>query len=163
MASSRKIRTAPGTRLVRTSPPLVCGSGCGILAHVKDGVLVKVEPGDFPGNSHICARGLSYPKMVYHPDRLKYPMKRVGARGEGKWERITWDEALDTIVANLKEIGEKYGPASRAWVVGGGALGSLTAASIIGIAGACGGTFILPLGIGDSAGPSGDRVSYGTL
>jgi len=141
----------------------VCGPGCGIIAHVKDGVLVKTEPGDFPGNRHICARGLAYPKWVYHPDRLKYPLKRAGQRGEGKWERISWDEALDLIARKLNEIGAAHSPASRAWVVGGGALGSLTAAAIMGFAGACGGTFILPLGIGDSAGPSGDRVSYGTL
>lgn len=159
----RGIRAAPGTKLVRTAPPFVCGPGCGIIAHVKDGVLVKTEPSDFPGNRHICARGLAYPKWVYHPERLKYPLRRAGARGEGKWERISWEEALDTIIARLQEIGERHGPASRAWVVGGGALGSLTAAAIMGMAGACGGTFILPLGIGDSAGPSGDKVSYGTL
>lgn len=163
MAQERRIRAAPGTKLVRTAPPFVCGPGCGIIAHVKDGVLVKTEPSDFPGNRHVCARGLAYPKWVYHPERLKYPLRRTGARGEGKWERISWEEALDTIIARLKEIGERHGPASRAWVVGGGALGSLTAAAIMGMAGACGGTFILPLGIGDSAGPSGDKVSYGTL
>lgn len=163
MAPASRVRAAPGTRLVRTAPPFVCGPGCGIIAHVKDGVLVKTEPSDFPGNRHICARGLAYPRWVYHPERLKYPLKRTGERGEGKWDRISWDEALDTIAGKLDEIGKKHGPASRAWVVGGGALGSLTAAAIMGIAGACGGTFILPLGIGDSAGPSGDRVSYGTL
>lgn len=163
MALTRRIRAAPGTKLVRTAPPFVCGPGCGIIAHVKDGVLVKTEPSDFPGNRHICARGLAYPRWVYHPERLKYPLRRAGARGEGKWERCSWDEALDTIIDRLSEIGERHGPASRAWVVGGGALGSLTAAAIMGMAGACSGTFILPLGIGDSAGPSGDRVSYGTL
>ncbi|VFS43855.1 anaerobic dimethyl sulfoxide reductase subunit A [Enterobacter cancerogenus] len=60
-----------------------------------------------------CVRGRSYRKFVYHPDRLKYPMKRVGKRGEGKFERISWDEATTLIANNLKTITEKYGVASR--------------------------------------------------
>ena len=50
--------------------------------------------------------------MVYHPDRLKHPLKRVGDRGEGKWQRIAWDEAFDTIARKLLEVKEKYGPES---------------------------------------------------
>lgn len=49
-----------------------------------------------------CVRGRGYRKFVYHPDRLKYPMKRVGKRGEGKFERISWDEATTLIADNLK-------------------------------------------------------------
>ncbi|MCD6300339.1 MAG: molybdopterin-dependent oxidoreductase [Dehalococcoidales bacterium] len=57
-----------------------------------------------------CIKGATIPDVMYHPDRLLYPFKRVGKRGEGKWERISWDEALDTIAGKLKEIKEKYGP-----------------------------------------------------
>jgi anaerobic selenocysteine-containing dehydrogenase/thioredoxin reductase len=57
-----------------------------------------------------CIKGATIPDVMYHPDRLLYPQKRVGERGEGKWERISWDEALDTIAGKLKEIKEKYGP-----------------------------------------------------
>lgn len=60
-----------------------------------------------------CVRGRGYRKFVYHPDRLKYPMKRVGKRGEGKFERISWDEATTLIADNLKRITQQYGPASR--------------------------------------------------
>lgn len=162
MSFARPVKQETGEKVVRTASPLTCGPGCGILAHVKDGILVKVEPGDFPDTSHICARGMSYVKLVYHPNRLKYPMKRLGHRGEGKWQRISWEEALDTIAVRLKEIGDKYGSNSLAWMIGGGVLGTLTTSAIMGFAGACQGTFILPLGIGDSAGPCGDRVSYGT-
>ena len=49
-----------------------------------------------------CVRGRAYRKFVYHPDRLKYPMKRTGKRGEGKFERITWDEATTLIANQLK-------------------------------------------------------------
>lgn len=90
----------------------MCHGGCGILAYVSDGRLVKVEGDEgFPINKGaMCPMGLSATKLVYHPDRLKYPMKRVGKRGEGKWERISWDEALDTVVAKIKEIRQKDGP-----------------------------------------------------
>jgi anaerobic selenocysteine-containing dehydrogenase/NADPH-dependent glutamate synthase beta subunit-like oxidoreductase len=58
----------------------------------------------------VCVKGATIPDVMYHPDRLKYPLKRTGARGEGKWQRITWDEALNTIANKLKEIKDKYGP-----------------------------------------------------
>jgi anaerobic selenocysteine-containing dehydrogenase len=54
-------------------------------------------------------RCLALPEVVNHPDRLKYPMKRAGARGENKWERITWDEALDMVCSKASEFMEKYG------------------------------------------------------
>jgi len=57
-----------------------------------------------------CIKGATIPDIMYHPDRLLYPLKRVGQRGEGKWERISWDEALDNIAGSLKEIRERYGP-----------------------------------------------------
>lgn len=58
----------------------------------------------------VCIKGATIPDVMYHPDRLLYPLKRGGARGEGKWQRISWDEALNTIACNLKNIKEKYGP-----------------------------------------------------
>ncbi len=57
-----------------------------------------------------CIKGVTIPDVMYHPNRLLYPLKRAGERGEGKWERISWDEALNTIAGKLKEIKEKYGP-----------------------------------------------------
>jgi anaerobic selenocysteine-containing dehydrogenase len=98
--------------IARTGPG--CHEGCGVLLYVKDGKLVKVE-GDpeFPlSQGRLCPRCLALIEVVYHPDRLKYPLKRVGERGEGKWERISWDEALETITERFKEIREKYGPES---------------------------------------------------
>lgn len=94
-------RSAPG-----------CHNSCGVLLYVKDGKLVKVE-GDKenPYNQgRLCSRCLALTDVVYHKDRLQYPMKRVGKRGENKWARITWDEAYDTIYEKMNEIREKYGP-----------------------------------------------------
>jgi len=160
MSFGRPVKVEPGEKVVRTCMPLVCGPGCGLLAHVKDGVLVKVEPGDFPGTGHVCARCLSAVKMVYHPDRLKYPMKRQGARGEGKWQRISWDEALDTIVQRFREISDRHGSSSVAWTMDFMAL--MTTDAIMGFIGACQGTFLLPWGYGDSGGVCNDTVCFGS-
>lgn len=94
-----------------------CHDMCGLLVHVKGGRVIKLEgDSDHPQNEGaMCPRGLSYIQLVYHPDRIKYPMKRVGKRGEGKWERISWDEALDTIAAKIKQAKEEYGPESIAF------------------------------------------------
>jgi anaerobic selenocysteine-containing dehydrogenase/thioredoxin reductase len=58
----------------------------------------------------VCIKGATIPDVMYHPDRLLHPLKRLGARGEGRWQRISWDEAFNTIAARLKEIKENYGP-----------------------------------------------------
>lgn len=98
--------------IARTGPG--CHNGCGVLLYVKDGKLEKVEGDpDFPFNQgRLCPRCLVLPQVVYHPDRLKYPLKRVGRRGEGNWERITWEEAYETIVQTFSEIKKKHGPES---------------------------------------------------
>ena len=96
-----------------------CGGKCVIKAHVRDGVIVRVSTDTNKGDDltspplRACVRGRSYRSMLYHPDRLKYPMKRVGKRGEGKFERISWEEAVETIASEMKRIGDKYGPESR--------------------------------------------------
>ena len=89
-----------------------CHEGCGVLLYTQDGVLKKVEgdPEDPFSRGRLCPRCLAFPQVEYHPDRIKYPMKRVGARGEKKWERISWDEALDTCEREMRRIAEQYGP-----------------------------------------------------
>ena len=92
-----------------------CGSRCALRLHVKDDEVYWVETDntgeDIYGNHQVraCLRGRSIRRRINHPDRLNYPMKRVGKRGEGKFERISWDEALDTITKSLKEVVAKYG------------------------------------------------------
>ena len=86
------------TRTYHYSPP-GCHTSCGILLYVKDGKVERVEgdPLDPCTNGKLCIKCLTLDESVNHPDRLKYPMKRAGERGENKWERITWDEAYDEI------------------------------------------------------------------
>jgi anaerobic selenocysteine-containing dehydrogenase len=90
----------------------MCYSGCGVLAHVRHGEVIKIE-GDreHPVNKgQLCVKGLAGIELLYHPARLNYPLKRAGNRGEGRWQRITWDEALDTIAERLNAIVKEQGP-----------------------------------------------------
>jgi anaerobic dimethyl sulfoxide reductase subunit A len=90
-----------------------CGGRCVIKVHVKDGVAIRVttDDGEEP-QLRACARGRAYRKRVYDPNRLKYPMKRKGKRGEEKFKRISWDEALDTVARELLRVKESYGPSA---------------------------------------------------
>jgi anaerobic selenocysteine-containing dehydrogenase len=101
-----------------------CGShgGCGAEIYVKDGKVICVE-GD-PKHPHnqgrLCPKGLAIPQYMYHPDRVTTPLKRIGERGEGKWQPISWDEAYGTIEARLKHIRDKYGAESVIFCQGTG-------------------------------------------
>ena len=83
-----------------------CVTACGIIGYVEDGRLVKLEGNpEAPNNrGRMCARGQAGVNQVYDPDRILYPMRRVGKRGEGKWKRITWDDALNEITTKLKAV-----------------------------------------------------------
>ena len=95
---------------VITSCPHDCGGRCVLKVHLKNGVITRIETdnGEEP-QLRACSRGRAYRQRVYAPDRLKYPMKRTGVRGEGRFERISWDEALDTVARELKRIKSTYG------------------------------------------------------
>ncbi len=98
----------------------ICNSGCDALVYEKEGKVVKVEgdPSSPITKGTLCCKGLASKEQLYHRDRLLYPMKRIGQRGEGRWQRVSWDEALDASVARFKEIEEKYGPHSIAMATG---------------------------------------------
>ncbi len=109
-------------KVIKTNCGICAPGTCGMLAHVKDGKLISVEgdPDSPISRGALCPQGMAAVELVYHPDRIKYPMKRAGKRGEGKWERISWDEALDTIAENLSQIREKHGPLALAMATGTG-------------------------------------------
>ncbi len=107
MASSK------GTHIVTTACSHDCGGRCVLKVHVRGGAVVHIETdGGTEPQLRACLRGRAYRQRVHAPDRLKYPMKRVGKRGEGKFERISWDEALDTVAGELRRVKDSYGPAS---------------------------------------------------
>ena len=97
--------------IVKTFCARMDHGGCGILAHVENDKITKIEGDpDSPMNrGTICAKGIAQIERLYHPDRLLYPMKRAGERGEGRWKRISWDEALDTIAGRMRETIQKEG------------------------------------------------------
>jgi anaerobic selenocysteine-containing dehydrogenase len=100
----------------------ICAGRCAVKATVEDGKVVDIAPDRESGlPNELCPvkKGrLSIPEVLAHPDRLKYPLKRTGERGEGKWERISWDEALDIIATKLMAYKAQYGPESVAWCLG---------------------------------------------
>ncbi len=95
----------------------MCFWRCGVLAEVADGKVVKLEgnPAHPLTRGRLCARGNAGTGLLYDPDRLKYPMLRAGPRGEGKFKRLTWDQALDYFAARLENLKQKYGPESVAF------------------------------------------------
>jgi len=94
--------------------------GCGLLVGVENNRIVQVkgDPDGFLNRGYICPKGAVSPDRLTHPDRLRHPLRRVGEKGAGKWERISWPEALGTIADNLKEIREKHGARAVAFGVG---------------------------------------------
>ena len=153
------------TTLIRTVCPAHCGiDACGITAHVQGDRVVKVEPAEFPNPKHrrICLRGLSSLDITYHPDRLQYPLKRVGKRGEGKFKRISWDEALDFIAGKFKKIATKHGWPAIAWVLGGPGAGTTKFGAYLRLASLTQSTRVSAWGYGDAGLPCGSRVIFGS-
>lgn len=89
----------------------MCFWRCQLVGKVRDGRLVKLEgnPKSIDNGVSLCARGNAGVAYLYDPDRLKYPLKNVGKRGAPKWQRISWEEALDTCGSKLKAVVDTYG------------------------------------------------------
>ena len=108
-------KAADAPTILTTSCYHNCGGRCILNAQLQDGVIVRLLPdqdlSDTWENPRAipCVRGRSQIRRVYSEERLKYPMKRVGKRGEGNFERISWEEALDTIAEKLKYTIDTYG------------------------------------------------------
>jgi anaerobic selenocysteine-containing dehydrogenase len=90
-----------------------CKPHCRTSVHVKDNRLIRVDPAPYKG-----CRAAKAVEWFYHPDRLKFPLKRVGERGEGKWEKVSWEQGLDEVADKLLKIKERYG--AEAVAAGGG-------------------------------------------
>lgn len=115
-------------KIVRATAAFDCGGRCPLRLHVKDNVIVRVEGDDTAGPDEqlrACLRCRAYRLYVHHPERILYPLKRVGPKGNGEFERISWDEAYDTIIAKLKATIETHGSSSVFLNTGGGYLGAL--------------------------------------
>jgi anaerobic selenocysteine-containing dehydrogenase len=96
---------------VKKSCCFFCHQNCGVLAYVKDGKVLAIEGDpDHPTNrGGLCCRGNIALKHLDHPARINSPLKRVGKRGSGQWEKVSWDSALDDIAATLGKIRDEFG------------------------------------------------------
>ncbi|GAB4505796.1 MAG: molybdopterin-dependent oxidoreductase [Anaerolineales bacterium] len=123
-----------------------CGGRCLLIAHVENGRITRLEADDRPDSLaapqlRACPRGRAYLRRQYHPDRLLHPLRRRGKRGDGKFERITWDEALDTVAAQFERVKAQYGNQALFVPYGTGSYnqlnGSHTARRLMNLYGGC--------------------------
>ncbi|KKL14718.1 hypothetical protein LCGC14_2512850, partial [marine sediment metagenome] len=134
MSDNQIVDNDTDVKIINTGCCHDCGGRCTLKAHVKNGKIIRFETdnGDEP-QLRACARGRAYRQKLYSPDRLKYPMRRIGERGEGKFERISWDEALDTVANKLNEVKDKYGNSSILFIPGAGNQGMLHGVTPVGV------------------------------
>ena len=112
-------QAAAGARMVRLGCPAHnCGGRCLLRVHVEGGRIIRIETDDRPADTadapqlRACLRGRAYRRRQDHPDRLLHPLKRVGARGEGRFERISWDEAVARVSDEIARVRKAYGNAA---------------------------------------------------
>ncbi len=98
----------------------ICPSGCGVEITLKEGRLRHIKPMEGHPLGIVCTRGVHAEEVIYSPDRIQFPMKRIGNRGEGKLERIPWDEAFKLSARLIQGVAEKYGPEALAIYSGRG-------------------------------------------
>lgn len=108
--AQRKSFNPADYQVFQNACPRNCYDSCAINSYVRDGVLQFVEgsPVSTFTKGALCVKGYEYPRRVYSPDRIKYPMIQEG-RGSGKWRRVTWDEAMDRISDKILELKKKDG------------------------------------------------------
>lgn len=94
-----------------------CFGYCHLNFHVRNGAIVKTSMAEFkdPAYNRVCLRGLSHVQRIYGEDRIKHPMRRVGERGAGEWEQISWDEAIDEIAQKFMQVQADFGPQALAF------------------------------------------------
>mgnify|MGYP005850925575 CR=1 FL=1 len=98
----------------------LCYNTCGVLIHLTEGVPSKIEgdPDNPMSRGALCPKGQASLEYLNHPDRLRFPLKRVGERGKGGWARVSWEEALRIVADGLHEVKKQYGVLSTVFIRG---------------------------------------------
>ena len=145
-------QSRPGFQVQKVSrirvgcPAHNCGGRCLLIAYIENGRITQLDTDDRPDSLaapqlRACARGRAYLRRQYHPERLQYPLKRVGARGDGQFVRCTWEEALGTVAGQLQRVKAKYGNEALFVPYGTGSYnqlnGSHTARRLMNLFGGC--------------------------
>jgi anaerobic dimethyl sulfoxide reductase subunit A len=126
MTQPNAAKNDTGVTIVNTGCCHDCGGRCVLKAHVKDGRIIRMESDTGPEPQiRACARGRAYRQRLYSAERLQYPLRRTGERGSGQFERISWDEALDTVAVQMKRIKADYGNRAILFLPGAGNQGML--------------------------------------
>lgn len=132
--------TVPGEPLPVEQPHVVnsaginnCGGKCKINITVAEGCALEISTDSSDNSPQIraCLRGRGYRRTFLTPKRLRYPMRRVGERGSGRFERISWQEAAEIIAAKTKEVGAKYGPEARYFLYATGNCGVMRPSTML--------------------------------
>ncbi len=115
------------TLIEKNATCMWCHSHCAVTARIEDGKLTGIDANANHPHAKLftpvvrsCLRAMAAVEYFYHPDRLHFPLKRVGEKGEGKWERIPWDQALDEIAGKMRQTIDRYGPEAIANTSGTG-------------------------------------------
>src|SRR3972149_1228525 len=116
-----RVQVMATTQVVKSVCGL-CVGNCGVLVTLEEGkaVDIKGDPESPLNRGALCPIGRASLEYLYHPDRLVHPLKRVGGRGESKWQQISWDEAFNLAAEALKKVKQEYGPEAEAMVQGAG-------------------------------------------
>jgi anaerobic selenocysteine-containing dehydrogenase len=121
LADARRGRIASGPRhQIVTSVCGICPAGCGVDVHLRDGKIERLSPLKNHALGEVCPRGARAAAVVHSPERILYPQRRTGARGEGRFERIAWDDAYDMLVGALERTAREYGPEAACTYTGRG-------------------------------------------
>jgi anaerobic dimethyl sulfoxide reductase subunit A len=144
--SGTEFKVQQGSRIRVGCPAHNCGGRCLLIAHVENSRITRLDTDDRPDSLaspqlRACARGRAYLRRQYHPDRLQYPLKRVGLRGEGQFERCSWEEAIEMVAGELQRVKAKYGNEALFVPYGTGSYnqlnGSHTARRLMNLFGGC--------------------------
>ena len=108
------------TQQIKTFCRRFCSATCGIVVTIENGIIksVKGDPDSEFNKGTICPKGRSIPELIYHPDRIKHPLRRTGGKGNGSWERMSKDEAMETVAQKLIDYADRFGPESIILTVG---------------------------------------------
>ena len=133
--TDEKQQEAPETQIFSGVCRGNCAGGCFLNIHVRDGQVVRTSAREMPDPQYnrICMKGLSHPHRIYSAERLQYPLRRTGERGDDQWERISWDEAMGEIAEKWNGYVEEFGPASVGLFTGSGNYGLVNGMSTGGV------------------------------